>query len=158
MPVFLPVNKSYWLQRVCEGNYAMLRRLIPDMDGSPREDAQSGGEGTDLFIRLLERTPYTLTLEFSHRFGAASGDVLEPALRVRVFLDARIAEVLGDQERPPPPISRAAVPRALLDYKWQLNYFLQKWLEYCLSRDARINLHISSEPPAHGGPPRKRTF
>jgi uncharacterized protein YqiB (DUF1249 family) len=65
-----------------------------------------------------------------------------------VFLDARIAEVLGDQDRPPPVRSPpgAAAPRALLDYKWQLNYFLQKWLEHCLSRNAHLNLHISADP------------
>ena len=149
MPAFSPVNKSYWLQRVCEGNYELLRRLIPDLDGLPRKNARLGGEGLALFIRLLERTPYTLTLELSHRFGeTAQGGVLEPALRVRVFLDARIAEVLGDQDRPPPAhlVRHSAAPRALLDYKWELNYFLQRWLEHCLSRNAHLGLHISVDP------------
>lgn len=151
MPVFSPVNKSYWLQRVCEGNYELLRRLIPDLDGLPRKNCRLGGEGLALFVHLLERTPYTLTLQLSHRFGAAAQDgVLEPALRVRVFLDARIAEVLGDQNRPPPSrlLHHAGPWRALLDYKWELNYFLQKWLEHCLSRNAHLNLHISVDPAA----------
>ena len=149
MPVFSPVNKSYWLQRVCEGNYELLRRLIPNLDGLPHEDARIGGAGPALFIRLLERTPYTVTLELSHRFGETAQDgALEPALRVRVFLDARIAEVLGDQDRPPAThlLQRAAAPCALLDYKWKLNYFLQKWLEHCLSRKPNLHLHISADP------------
>lgn len=149
--VFSPVDKSYWLQRICEGNYETLRRLIPELDGLQRKKARIGGEGLALFIRLLERTPYTLTLELSHRFGETPKEsVLEPALRVRVFLDARIAEVLGDQGRPPPAHlpHRTDTPRALLDYKWELNYFLQKWLEHCVSRNAHINLHILVDPAA----------
>lgn len=146
MPVFSPVNKSYWLQRVCEGNYAKLRRLVPDLDGLHRQQTHVGGEGLVLFIRLLERTPYTVTLELSHHFGeAAPHGSLEPALRVRVFLDARIAEVLCDQDRPPPghALRHAKLSRALLDYKWELNYFLQKWLEHCLSRNVLPILHVA---------------
>ena len=149
MADFSPVNKSYWLQRICEGNYETLHRLIPDLDGLQRTRARIGGEGPALFIRLLERTPYTLTLELSHRFGATAQEgVLEPALRVRVFLDARIAEVLGDQDRPPPAhlLRRNGAARAVLDYKWKLNYFLQKWLEHCLSRKPNLHLHISADP------------
>lgn len=151
MPAFSPVNKSYWLQRVCEGNYDLLRRLIPDLDRLPAGNARVGGEELALFVHLRERTPYTVTLELSHRFGALAEESLaEPALRVRMFLDARIAEVLGDHDRPPPAqlFHGHTAPRALLDYKWQLNYFLQRWLEHCLSRRARLGLHILVDPAA----------
>ncbi|TAN50641.1 MAG: DUF1249 domain-containing protein [Methylococcaceae bacterium] len=139
MHTLLPANKSYWLQHVCETNYFKLLRLLPDLQGVEQAVLEGDKCGQPaLHIRLLERTPYTVTVELSHVFAA--GAVMEPAVQVRVFLDAKLAEVLSTAATPP---ARTALPKnppavAVLDYKWRLNYFLEKWLDHCLRHGYRM--------------------
>jgi uncharacterized protein YqiB (DUF1249 family) len=61
--------------------------------------------------------------------------LLEPAVKIRVYLDARAAEVLGDRDRPSQAgvRQREAKAREVMEHKWTLNYFLSQWLEHCLA-------------------------
>lgn len=140
MSVFYPVETSFWLQKVCEANYRKLTDLIPDL---ARLDSAATARAQDkpaLHLRLLERSPYTLTLELTHAFAPDCGEVREPAVRIRVCLDAKTAEALCDHCRPTvlDALHGAASARDVLDYKWDLNYFLARWLDHCLSNDYRF--------------------
>ena len=88
-----------------------------------------------LYLKLLEHSPYTVTLELSHAFSKSFGHLPEPAVKIRVYLDARAAEMLCDHARPPvhETIIRGGTAREVLDYKWSLNYFLSQWLDHCLA-------------------------
>ncbi|NBV74596.1 MAG: DUF1249 domain-containing protein [Methylococcaceae bacterium] len=105
--VFLlePVNTSWCLEQICDSNYQKLLQLIPD-----------------------------LTLYEQYALGVTASS--QPH-KIRVYLDAQLAEVLCDIDRP-------AVNRVFRDpgnavaikqYKWRLNYFLQKWLEFCMKAE-----------------------
>jgi uncharacterized protein YqiB (DUF1249 family) len=133
MSVLEPLEKSYWLAKLCEANYERLLRLVPWLDGMACS-AVAGAEGKPpLHLQLLEHSPHTLTLELSHCFGFES--LLEPAVRIRVYLDARAAEALSDHARPKVHEALGRQPRArdVMDYKWTLNYFLSQWLDHCLA-------------------------
>lgn len=137
---FYPVNTSFWLQQVCEANYQKLSDLIPDL---ARIDASATARAEDkpaLHLKLLERSPYTLTLELTHAFTPESGEALEPAVKIRVCLDAKTAEALCDHCRPMviDALRPAPSAREVMDYKWDLNYFLTRWLDHCLSNDYRF--------------------
>lgn len=134
-----PANQSYWLQRICEANYDKLQRLLPDLSSLQRAALEDDSGKPVLHARLLERTPYTLTLELTHYFPHDSGPLPEPAVRVRVFLDAKTAEVLCADAAPPvhDAFQRHPPPKLVLDYKWRLNYFLEKWLDHCLRHNYR---------------------
>jgi uncharacterized protein len=130
-----PVNTSLLLEKVCESNYQKLFRLIPEL--SKFEDAAIGLTNNQpaLHVVVLERNPYTLTIELSHCFTDHQNSVMAPAVKIRIYLDAQLAEVIKDHDRP-------AVDKvyqnpgqliAIQTYKWRLNYFLQKWLDHCLS-------------------------
>jgi len=140
MSALEPVNKSYWLARLCEANYLRLLTLIPHLGGlAPGMSACA--EGTPaLYLRLLERSPYTLTLELTHSFTWEFGALLEPAVRVRVYLDARAAEVLSDHDRPYvlDALRHDPSARKIMDYKWSLNYFLAQWLDHCIASEYRF--------------------
>ena len=100
MSRFLPRNRSYWLAKLCEANYERLVALAPDLDRiRPALKASAHGK-PPLHIRLIERSPYTLTLELTHAFNHAREELREPAVRIRVYLDARSVEVLSDHCRP----------------------------------------------------------
>lgn len=130
-----PLEKAYWLSKVCEENYERLFKLVPDLASLPLFSIAEAKGKPLLQLQLLEQSRYTLTLELSHCFGLES--LMEPAVRIRVYLDARSAEVLCDYARPHVygPRHREIKAREIMDYKWTLNYFLARWLEHCLAAD-----------------------
>ena len=134
MSLLNPVNKSFCLHTLCESNYYKLLRLIPDLPRIGESAMASPAGKPTLHFRLIERTPYTLTLELTHCFGDRMDAFLEPAVRIRAYLDAESAEVLADHNRPHIAHAFRQTERCneIMDYKWTLNYFLEKWLNHCL--------------------------
>lgn len=113
-----------------ERNYRALRQLLPDLRDR-RAGTQFAGRATSaptLYVSIDEQSPYTTTLRLTHRFGKHG--TRQPDLRVRVFHDARQAEVL---ER----LCRQADGRVLatdlpsqrsLYCRLQHSRFLERWL------------------------------
>lgn len=147
MSVFYPAEKSFWLHKVCEANYRKLTDLVPDLTRIGATATAKAQNKPALHLRLLERSPYTLTLELTHDFARGYEPLAEPAVRIRVCLDSKTAEVLSDACRPfvLDALRDEASARAVLDYKWSLNYFLARWLDHCLSSDYRFGA-ARSEP------------
>jgi len=142
MSALNPVDKSFWLARLCEANFGKLLALIPDLAYIP-ETATARVDGKpSLHLKLIERSPYTLTLELSHCFMWEFQALLEPAVKIRIYLDARAAEVLSDHARPfvLDALKHDCSARSVLDYKWSLNYFLSRWLDHCLQANYRFGL------------------
>ncbi len=140
MSVFTPAEKSLSLHRLCEANYRRLVRLAPDLwQLGPVATARVAGKPA-LHLRLIERSPFTLVLELTHDFPGRQTALAEPAARIRACLDARTAEMLSDFARPlvHDALRHAALPEAVLDYKWSLNYFLSRWLDHCLAGQYRF--------------------
>lgn len=82
-----------------------------------------------------------MTLELSHCFDCIPEPFFEPALKLRVYFDARSIEVIRDHERlmVNHAIDRFAPAKEILNYKWNLNYFLDKWLTHCLQNNYHFN-------------------
>lgn len=136
-----PINKSLCLEHLCASNFQKLLRLIPDLSRLEQAAAGYASGKPDLQLTILEKTPYTLTLQLSHSFPLQNlGPVFEPALKIRVYLDAQLAEVLRDHVRSDAAsaIQNPGKSREIMDYKWTLNYFLEKWLDYCLQMRYRF--------------------
>ncbi|BBL76206.1 DUF1249 domain-containing protein [Methylomagnum ishizawai] len=140
MSAFHPLDKAFWLHRVCESNYQKLSDLIPGLAGIEASATALAGGKPALHLHVLERSRYTLLLELTHAFAPGQGMALEPKVRIRVCLDAKTAEALCDTHHPSvwEALEAAPSPRRVLDYKWGLNYFLARWLDHCLSSDYRF--------------------
>jgi uncharacterized protein YqiB (DUF1249 family) len=114
----------------CEANYARLLRLLPEWE----RDHYSFGVGVDLQVQIAvsARSPYTTTLEFSQR--AASIPTVAPSLTVRVYHDARLAEVVAftSRRRVQPRYEYPNPAMYQPDEKSQWNRFLGEWLRHCL--------------------------
>ena len=135
-----PVNTSLCLEKICESNYQKLFRLIPDLCSFQKAAIGRTQNKPALYLDVLERNPYTLTIELSHCFDRHLHELLEPGLRIRVYLDAQLAEVIRDHVRPAVDkvYKNPGSAREIQDYKWRLNYFLQKWLDHCLKTEYRF--------------------
>lgn len=129
-----PVNTSLCLEKICESNYQKLFRLIPNLRALDKTAIGRTDNRPALHLDILERNPYTLTIELSHCFRQQLSELIAPAVKIRVYLDAQLVEVIRDQDRPAVDRVYQNPGRALeiQDYKWRLNYFLQKWLDHCL--------------------------
>ncbi len=122
------------LMDLYESNYIRLRKLIPDLDAvtGPCESRVSGA--LSLHLRLLERSPYTTTLKLTYLFTNDEEVIPAPDVTVRIYHDARLAEVLACGHRR--GLRAAEYDRMRNRYpllrKWEINRFFQKWVGYCL--------------------------
>jgi len=129
---YVPDLKAYG--RTCEINYVAIMKLVPELKqvGSRYEIAADPGHNYRLVV--LEVSRYTNLVEISlHNENMPS--CLMPMLKVRLYHDARMAEVCATQQiyhfR-----SRYDYPnRQMLqsDEKYQVNQFLGEWLRFCIN-------------------------
>lgn len=115
-----------------ESNYLRLMRLIPELerlDGCFRSRVAGDCE---LFVDVLERCRYTVTLSLTYFFEGENGRIADPDITVRAYLDGRLAEAMslsGDHRHS--ELRRfAKAHRAELNARWRRNVVLNKWLEY----------------------------
>jgi uncharacterized protein YqiB (DUF1249 family) len=124
------------LMALYESNYLRLLNLIPELDridGCFR--SRVAGE-CDLYVEILERCKYTITLSLTYKFATDDGVVSDPDMQIRAYLDGQLAEVLtlcGD-------LRHAELRRLVrahrqdLDERWKRNVILNKWLEYLIEQ------------------------
>lgn len=130
------------LLRCCEMNYVRLSQLLAQLRVVGDEIGWALDGQTSVVAVIDETTPYTALVTLSqHRPGTPA--YLLPSMRVRLYHDARVAEVLTSQQ-----ISKLAprydYPNAKMhqrDEKYRVNHFLGEWLAlsrrigYCLPQD-----------------------
>ena len=120
------------LMSLYESNRVRLRSLLGEvrsLQGTWHSSVE--GECT-LEVVVLEQSAYTTVLLLNHLFDEVTGMVKEPALEVRLYHDADLAEAsrVGTQEpRGPLRVIDRLLP-ASLDARWRRNILLNKWLEY----------------------------
>src|SRR5690606_28435223 len=95
---------------------------------------RSGNAASQLNITILERAPYTTTLELAQSFGEAVSELMQgPRLTVFMYHDATMAEVVA-WEKHRRLQARYDYPNRKMyhaDEKAQLNRFLGDWLSLC---------------------------
>ena len=120
------------LMALYESNYLRLLHVIPELqrlDGCFR--SRVAGD-CDLHVEILERSRYTVTLSLTYRFDGDRGMVADPDMRLRAYLDGRLAEAMSvcGQHRHSELRRLVRAHSEELDVRWQRNVILNKWLEY----------------------------
>ncbi|MDN5850957.1 MAG: DUF1249 domain-containing protein [Nitrococcus sp.] len=122
------------LMEMYENNYIYMRRLVPDLDRSRNIGTSRVDGAVDLHMEVLDRQAYTTSLRLTHYFTRSDEPEVIPNLMLRVYHDARVAEVLPESWLrgfrywsfcKPPPVGTLA-------WRWEVNRFLNRWLRYCL--------------------------
>lgn len=123
---------------ICEGNFARLRRCLPDFTVGQDvnfvlESAQH--LSADITLTVIERFRYTASVEITVHQHQVPDYVARQTFMVRVYLDANTAEVVTFARRgsfqgvypyPNPDMFHA-------DEKDQLNRWLSEWLQLLFS-------------------------
>ena len=135
-PTLNPINKSFNLQGLCESNFRKLFQLAPHLLNIECDTTAKANGGPELLVRILDRQRYTVTLILTHHFALEREANKEPELEIRVYLDARSAEVIGRIPRGDSAgrMNHRPSPETVLDDKWTVNYFFEKWLNHCLGQ------------------------
>ena len=120
------------LMAMYESNYLRLLHLLSDLeqlDGCFRSRVAGDCE---LYVDILERCRYTVTLSLTYYFEGEQGRVADPDLTVRAYLDGKLAEAMSltGNHRHAELRRLAKAHRAELDARWKRNVVLNKWLEY----------------------------
>jgi uncharacterized protein YqiB (DUF1249 family) len=143
------------LHAVWAANYAAIIQLLPQLRDKP--PAVVGVSGlAQVEVVVVERGPHTVVLDIRQpgiagalgQSVAGCEDDLDPApdptaceFRLRVYHDARMAEVIASQgHRYLKP--RYDYPNRNMyhcDEKYQVNCLLGEWLKYCLVRRAAVS-------------------
>lgn len=129
-------NSFAGLMSLYESNYLRLLYLLPELerlDGCYRSTVAGD---CDLHIEVLERCRYTVTLSLTYYFDTDGGRVADPDLKVRAYLDGRLAEALslGGDYRHTELRRLMQKHREELDTRWRRNMILNKWLDYLLEQ------------------------
>ena len=120
------------LMAMYESNYLRLLHLIPDLDQLDGCFRSRVAGDCELFVDILERCRYTVTLSRTYYVEGEQGRVADPDLTVRAYLDGQLAEAMSltGNHRHAELRRLAKAHRAELDARWKRNVVLNKWLEY----------------------------
>ncbi|MFL6547043.1 MAG: DUF1249 domain-containing protein [Povalibacter sp.] len=136
------------LMSLYESNYIRLRWLIEDLS-QVTDPLVSTVEGDcPLHLKIEERSRYTTTLNLTYMFEEDAKTLADPDLQIRVYHDARLAEVQAaarSHRHSMLESLRASINRGLGD-RWRSNMMLNKWLDYCVERGHRFILAPMSAP------------
>ena len=124
-------NTFAGLMELYENNYIKLKKLCGDFKSLDEHSVSSIEHGMNLYLRIIERTTYTVTLCLTYQFDEKlyPDESKYPNLIIRIYFDAMQAEVMQRVVRRGPKINSLGCH---LKDKWRDNRFLFKWLSFCL--------------------------
>jgi uncharacterized protein YqiB (DUF1249 family) len=140
------------LMALCEENYAKLLQLAPrlrELRGEARSECR---DGMDLHLEIIEQARYTSLLRLTHFFPHDDDQVhrvpqADPDTLLRAYHDARQVEVLDLRQTALPLHNHYQSPA--LEAKWRANFFLSKWLGYCVLMEHEFpNTHCGAASAA----------
>ena len=88
----------------------------------------------DLYVCIADGSRYTREVHLTYLFDEPAGRVADPDVSIRVYLDARVAEVTNwaNFHRHKMLSQLASRYARELDRRWARNIVLGKWLDYLL--------------------------
>ncbi|MFT6269588.1 MAG: hypothetical protein ACJAVV_002415 [Alphaproteobacteria bacterium] len=112
-----------------------MLKLLPDCDTHNLHYEFDVGHSLKYRVQIVDSSRYTSTLEMA-QISANTPAFLQPKMIIRLYHDAKVAEVLEAQ--------RTSRLKAVYEYpnlnmhqrneKYMVNVFLAEWLHFCLSQ------------------------
>ncbi len=119
----------------CENNYVCMLKLLPDCDSVDLSYDFEVNPQLKYKIKIVDSSRYTSTLEML-QISANTPAFLRPKMTIRLYHDAKVAEVLIAQ--------RTSQLKPVYEYpnlnmhqrneKFMVNVFLAEWLHFCLTQ------------------------
>ncbi len=125
------------LMSLCDINYMLLLRILADKEKVDEQRCFFISDFLSYRVVINEVTRYTTLLTISQEANISGYNLsalFRPKMVVRLYHDARMAEVISNQDvkqikpRYDYPNDKMHLP----DEKQQINFFLKEWLQLCL--------------------------
>ena len=119
----------------CSANYSRLRKILCDFknDSYTFEILNNDQKSLAEFI-VISRTPHTLSIEAKFKNNGLT--LVNFLLRINIYIDAKLAEVISYQQEKPVPFFSAPQFSQSQDEKYQQNRILSEWLENIFTNGA----------------------
>lgn len=126
------MNRFSWLMGLYGENHLRLERLFAPGRLAQGSYLSQVGDGLDVRLDVLECHPYTIELRLTYRILDPLTGQPDPSAYVRLYKDARQAEVthcyVGRHWQDVLGLHPSS--RLLLNHRLRMNAFLNKWLDY----------------------------
>ena len=134
------------LMTLYESNYIRLAWLVSNVETIDGAHVSTVPGDCPLHLVVEDRSRYTTTLSLTYLFDTDEGvRVADPDLQIRIYHDARLAEVKQCSRWHRHEVLKALSSQARdaqqqvhlaqnLGDRWQRNMMLNKWLDYCVER------------------------
>lgn len=134
------VPKLANMHKVCEVNYGRLLRLLPDCDTQDLQYQFEVNMSLIYTIKIIDCSRYTSTLEMSQK-SQMGFEFLRPVVQVRLYHDAKMAEVISAQNigSLKPSYQYPNIKMYQKNEKEMVNLFLAEWLQFCLTQSDQLH-------------------
>lgn len=131
---------SYRSLTLYDDNYHKLMALVPDVRYLSGVLVFESHRNMELQFELCDHSKYTTTVTLMLRLRSGSRWVSDPTMKIRVYHDAQVAEVIAYQNQSHfAPVYPYPNPRMFNRFeKRRLNEFLAKLLDFCIADDNRF--------------------
>ncbi|MGB1263225.1 MAG: DUF1249 domain-containing protein [Cognaticolwellia sp.] len=125
------------LMTLCEVNYMLLLRVLADKEQVGEQRCFFISDFLSYRVQVNEVTKYTTLLTINQEAnidGYNLTALFRPKMVVRLYHDARMADVISNQDvqQIKPRYDYPNRQMHLPDEKQQINFFLKEWLQLCL--------------------------
>ncbi|MGI9291400.1 MAG: DUF1249 domain-containing protein [Gammaproteobacteria bacterium] len=133
------------LMTLYEANYIKFMQLVPALSQRKGEFISQRPEDCDLHLTIEQQSKYTCELRLTYLFTEeqTNGELFDPDLIVRIYYDARMAEVYSwiNQHRHTVLHALNNECRSQMSERWARNIMLSKWLDYLSDRGHHFLAH-----------------
>lgn len=136
----VPRRSFAGLMTLYENNYHRLGQILGSLTDPPDQGLSRVAGDLDLHLETLERCRYTTTLRLTYWFAGERGSYPDPDLVVRLYQDARMAEVTSCCQYHTHRILRPwhTPGGEEIRQRWARNQMFHKWLEFCIEHGHRL--------------------
>lgn len=129
------------LMSLYESNYIRLSWLVPNLSTVEGALVSNVDGDCPLHLVLRERSRYTTTVSLTYLFEDEGLVVADPDLQIRIYHDARLAEVQSCARWHRHSVLESLRSQFVRDLgdRWLRNIMLNKWLDYCIERGHRFS-------------------
>lgn len=128
------------LMDLYDRNFALLNRVIPELQSMPGVSKTIMENYPDLYLKIQKRCKFTTMMNLTYRFSVNADNsidepeyVEDPDLNIRVYHDARMVEAVSCKTKGLMPIGLDCFgEQNHFACRWDSNIFLNKWLEYII--------------------------
>lgn len=118
-----------------EENYHRLLKLIPALKQTSHNSVIKQQNENNLYLLVEEITTYTATFTLTHQLDIGTKIINKPDIKFKAYFDAQLIQVISVCNHTTLNHNHPYLAQCSdINIQWELNMFLERWLDYCLDK------------------------